>query len=246
VGGSPRRRPAGEGAEEEGWSRAASGPPALGALAAQIIRALEREAESGSRRRRRKSRGLIAFAPHLPGVPPPPSPTTRWGAAAVGAPPSCGPGRCRDHCSLAPARAPVPSAAAAASSAPPRRRAHDGAALPLPHPWPAPPRPAPPRPAGSAAATAAARRSSWRDPDVVGQELRREPATGEGRPRMTSLPYPASFAASRPAPQAKPGGSIRIPDPEPGPAPSCFRAGSWTSVRLIRASWVENPFKLGH
>lgn len=81
-----RRRPGtgsrdgGRARAEEGRSRAGSGPPALGALAAQIIRASEREAESGARGRRRRRRGLIAFRPTCLG-PPPPAPATRSRAA---------------------------------------------------------------------------------------------------------------------------------------------------------------------
>lgn len=194
-GGRPGQ--AGEGAEE-GRSRAASGTPALGALAAQIIRALEREAESGSRRTR-KSRRFIAFAPHLPGAPHPPLPSHQFPSCSRPSTRSCGPGRLRDHSSLAPARAPALSAAAA-SSASPRRRAHVGTVLPLPH---ASARPAPPRPVGSAPTTAAARWSSWRDPDVVGPELQRGPASGGGADaddvtvlpgfsRRNRLPAPAS------------------------------------------------------
>ncbi|XP_055394990.1 translation initiation factor IF-2-like [Bubalus kerabau] len=64
--------------------RGGGGRGVTAAAAGQIIRALEREAESGSGRR--KSRRVIAFAPHLPGAPHPPSPTTGSRAAAAEAP----------------------------------------------------------------------------------------------------------------------------------------------------------------
>lgn len=73
-------RDGGRARAEEGRSRVGSGPPALGALAAQIIRASEREVESGARGRRRRRRGLIAFRPTCLG-PPPPAPATRSRAA---------------------------------------------------------------------------------------------------------------------------------------------------------------------
>nr|XP_055217937.1 translation initiation factor IF-2-like [Gorilla gorilla gorilla] len=104
---------------------------------------------------------------------------------------SCGPDRRRDHCSLAPARAPVPSAAtaaAAASSAAPRRRAHDRVAPPPPL--------RSPRPAGSAAATAAARRAATETRMSLGRNCGEGWRAGEGPPQMTSLPYPASFSAA--------------------------------------------------
>lgn len=173
--GCGRPGPAGEGADE-GRSRAASGPPALGALEAQIIQALEREAESGSRRRRRKSQRFIAFAPHLPGAPLPPSPTTRSRAAAARAPEAAGPAGAETTAPSLPRALPP----LAAPPPPPRARPRAGAPTMSPCcPTPTPP-PAPPRPAGLAASTAAARRSSWRDPDVVGQELRRVPVGGGG------------------------------------------------------------------
>lgn len=222
------RRPgqAGEGAEE-GRSGAASGPPALGALAAQIIRALEREAESGSRRRRRKSRRFIAFAPHLPGAPPPPLPDHPFRRCSRPSTRSCGPGRRRDHCSLAPARAPARSAAAAAaaSSASPRRRVHDGAVLPLPdssvRPAPRARRPLQLRRGGAAGET----RMS------LGRNCGEGRQAGEGQPQMTSLPYPASLAAapSRPGPQAEAEGSFRIPD----------RNWDWSLYAPVPGGWTE-------
>ncbi|XP_046935710.1 gametogenetin-like [Lynx rufus] len=226
------RRPgqAGEGAEE-GRSRAASGPPALGALATQIIRALEREAESGSRRRRRKSQRFIAFAPHLPGAPPPPLPNHPFWRCSRPSTRSCGPGRRRDHCSLAPARAPVPSAAAtAASSASPRRRAHDGAVRPLPDssvsPAPAAQRPLQLRRGGAAGET----RMS------LGRNCGEGRQAGEGRPQMTSLPYPASLAAapSRPGPQAKAEWSIRMPDQNRHWGRYAPGVGGWTECVSVR------------
>ncbi|XP_007466114.1 PREDICTED: proline-rich protein 2-like [Lipotes vexillifer] len=108
-------------------------------------------------------------------------------------PKRCGPGRHRDHSSLAPARAPALSAAAAAaaaaSSASPRRRAHPQL---------------PPRRGGAAGET----RMS------LGRNCSAGQRAGEGRTQMTSLSYPASLAAiaSRPRPQAQAEGSIRMPD----------------------------------
>lgn len=231
------RRPgqAGKGAEE-GRSGAASGPPALGALAAQFIRALEREAESGSRRRRRKSRRFIAFAPHLPGAPPPPLPDHPFRRGSRPSTQSCGPGRRRDHCSLAPARAPARSAAAAAaaSSASPRRRVHDGAVLPLPdssaHPAPRARRPLQLRRGGAAGET----RMS------LGRNCGEGRQAGEGQPQMTSLPYPASLAAaaSRPRPQAEAEaeaeGSIRIPDRNLDWGLYASGPGGWTECVSVR------------
>lgn len=144
---------------KEGRSRAGSGPPALGALAAQIIRASEREAESGARGRRRRRRGLIACRPTCLG-PPPPAPATRSRAADPAGAETTAFWLLRALPPLAPPPPPL---------ARPRARALS-TAPPLPPPGPAPRRPLP-RPA------AAARPSGWRDPDVGGPELRR----GRGR-----------------------------------------------------------------
>lgn len=144
------------------------------------------------------------------GAPPPPLPSHPFRRCSRPSTRSCGPGRRRDHCSLAPARAPAPSAAAtAASSASPRRRAHEGAVLPLPDSSVSP---APP---GSAAATAAARRSSWRDPDVVGQELRRGQAGGGGAAADDITALPCSSSRSPLAARAP--GEGRRKHPNTGP-----------------------------
>lgn len=90
-----------------------------------------------------------------------------------------------------------------------------------------------PRPAGSAASTAAARQSSWRDPDVVEQELQPGPSAGEGRPQMTSLSCPAPSAPAEAA------GSLRIPDRNPDRGLYAVARGAGQSVRL-RASGLES------
>ena len=215
-GGRPGQ--AGEGAEE-GRSRAASGPPALGALAAQIIRALEREAESGSRRKTRKSRRFIAFAPHLPDAPHPPSPTTGSRAAAARAPEAAG--RAGSETTAPSLPRALPSLAPPPPPPPPRARPRAGAltsalCCPSPTPPPAPPRPAPPRPVPSAQPQLQPRRggAAGETRMSLGRNCSAGRRAGEGRTQMTSLSYPACLAAiaSRPRPQAQAEGSIRIPD----------------------------------
>lgn len=129
---------AGEGAE--GRSRAESGPPALGALETQIIRALEREAESGSKGRRRKSRTFIAFAPHLPEVAPhPPSPTTRSLDAAARATEAEGRAGAETTAPSLP-RALPPEAPPSPRARPRAGALTTGPCCPSPTPPPAPPR----------------------------------------------------------------------------------------------------------
>lgn len=175
--------------------------------------------------------------------PHPPSPTTRSRAAAARAPEAA---RRAGAETTAPS---LPRALPPLAAPPPplpQARPRAGALTTAPcRPSPTPP-PAPPSPAGLAAATAAARRSSWRDPDVVGQELRRGPA-GEGRPQMTPLPCPAFpvSASLRLGPQVEGDGSIRIPDQNQNwdldpPAP-----GGWTECMTVRSPENREPLQPG-
>lgn len=114
--------------------------------------------------------------------PHPPSPTTRSRTAAARAPEAA------VRAGVETTAPSLPRALPPLAPPPPRARPRAGALTTAP----CCPSPLlrPPSPAGSAAATAAARRSSWRDPDVVGQELRRGLARGGGAAAddVTALP----------------------------------------------------------
>ncbi|XP_020940715.1 basic proline-rich protein-like [Sus scrofa] len=110
-------------------------------------------------------------------APPPPSPTTGCRAAAAGAPEAAGRASAETTAPSLPRALPP---LAPPPPPPPPARPRAGALTTVPYyPSPTPP-PATLRPVGSEAPTAAARRSSWRDPDVVGQELQRALANGGG------------------------------------------------------------------
>lgn len=159
--------------------------------------------------------------------PPPPLPNHPFRRCSRPSTRSCGPGRRRDHCSLAPARAPAPSAAAALSASP-RRRAHEGAVRPLPdssvRPAQRARRPLQLRRGGAAAET----RMS------LGRNCGEGQQAGEGQPQMTSLPYPATLAA---APSAQGRGRREHPNPgsEPGLELLCPRLGGWTGCVIVRS-----------
>ena len=252
-GGRPGQ--AGEGAEE-GRSRAASGPPALGALAAQIIRALEREAESGSGRR--KSRRVIAFAPHLPGAPHPPSPTTGSRAAAAGAPEAASRAGAETTAPSLP-RA-LPPLAPPPPPPPPRARPRAGAlstapCCPSPTPPTAPPRPTPPRrlsPRYRCGAVEQLERPGcrWAGTAAPGGQragVRGEGGGGRGAGADDVTALPGMFRRSRLATPASDRGLREHRESRIGTGTGALIPRRWVgrSVRLLGAPGIEMPSKPG-